>query len=177
VRQLTAAADSVSVCLSKGLCAPVGSVVVGSADFIRRARRIRKSLGGGMRQAGVLAAAGLIALRQMSPRLAEDHANARTLAHGLATLPCIEIDLDRVRTNMIFFRLTADAPFTVEAVSQQLREAYGILLRPYNPADREFRIVTHHDLKPAHIPLILDALGAVLRGESAPAALQPSMGD
>jgi len=102
---LAADADSVTFCLSKALAAPVGSVLCGRAAFIARARRMRKVLGGGMRQAGVLAAAGLVALETMVDRLAEDHANARRLAEGLAELPGIAIDLDRVQTNIVIFDL------------------------------------------------------------------------
>jgi len=97
--------DSVQLCLSKGLGAPVGSLLVGSREFIREARRMRKLLGGGMRQVGVLAAAGLIALEKMVDRLAEDHANARRLAEGLAGLPSIGIDLGRVQTNIVIFHV------------------------------------------------------------------------
>ena len=96
--ELTRHVDSVTFCLSKGLCAPVGSVLCGSADFIYRARRARKSLGGGMRQAGVLAAAGLVALNEMIDRLADDHAHARRLAEGLARLPGVRVNVDMVRT-------------------------------------------------------------------------------
>ena len=98
--ELTRHVDSVTFCLSKGLCAPVGSVLCGSADFIHHARRARKILGGGMRQAGILAAAGLIALNEMIERLADDHAHARLLAEGLARLPGVRVDVDKVRTNM-----------------------------------------------------------------------------
>jgi len=101
---LVEAADSVAFCLSKGLCAPVGSVIVGSAAFIEQARRIRKLVGGAMRQAGIIAAAGLVALDTMTERLAEDHATARMLADGLARLPQIEIDPARTQTNMVFLR-------------------------------------------------------------------------
>ncbi len=99
-------ADSVQFCLSKGLSAPVGSMVAGSAEFVRSVRRIRKMLGGGMRQAGVLAAAGLVALREMTLRLGDDHATARRLAEGLAALPGVVVE--PVETNMVFFRV--DAP-------------------------------------------------------------------
>ena len=107
VADLVKDADSVTFCLSKGLCAPVGSMLAGSKEFIARATKIRKSLGGGMRQVGILAAAGLIALREMSTweRLQEDHDNARALAEGLAKIPYIDINLDRVKTNMVFFAL------------------------------------------------------------------------
>jgi threonine aldolase len=104
-RAYGAVADTVQFCLSKGLAAPVGSLVVGSQAFIREARRTRKLLGGGMRQVGVLAAAGLVALDSMVSRLAEDHANARRLAEGLAPLPGIRLDLSRVMTNIVIFHV------------------------------------------------------------------------
>jgi threonine aldolase len=105
VKELAADADSVTFCLSKGLAAPVGSVVCGSRAFIAQARRARKVVGGGMRQAGVIAAAGIVALEQMVDRLAEDHANARTLAAGLAEMPGIQVEDVPVRTNILFFRV------------------------------------------------------------------------
>ena len=107
-----------SVCLSKGLCAPVGSILVGSRDHIERARSFRKALGGGMRQAGILAAAGLIALEDMPGRLPEDHANARYLALSLAKIPGIEIDLESVQTNIVIFTLAnkGDATALVAAL-------------------------------------------------------------
>jgi len=115
-REIAAVADTVTFCLSKGLAAPVGSVLCGSATVISRARRWRKVLGGGWREAGVLAAAGLWALDHLVDRLAEDHANARTLAEGLAELPGIEIDLGRVQTNIVRFQLkTTTAPAFIEA--------------------------------------------------------------
>jgi len=100
---LTAEADSVGFCLSKGLACPVGSVLCGGADFIEEARRWRKMVGGGMRQAGVIAAAGIVALDSMVDRLAEDHANARKLAYGLAEIPGVTLDLEKVQTNLVWF--------------------------------------------------------------------------
>src|SRR5207247_9587538 len=105
--EIAATADTVTFCVSKGLGAPVGSVLCGPPDVIERARRWRKALGGGWREAGVLAAAGLWALDHMVDRLAEDHANARTLAEGLAELPGIAIDLARVQTNIVRFEVTS----------------------------------------------------------------------
>ncbi len=164
VTELVADADSVSVCLSKGLCAPVGSVIVGSREFIRRAHRVRKSLGGGMRQAGILAAAGLIALREMSrpERLNEDHARARALAEGLAALPHVEIDLSRVRTNMFMFALTADAPVTPQELMERLQQNHSIIIRPYSVTDRSFRLVTHYYIRPEHVQLVISAIGELL---------------
>ena len=100
-------ADSVSFCLSKGLAAPIGSLVCGSASFINRAHRARKMLGGGMRQAGVIAAAGIVALNEMIPRLAEDHANAQKLASGLAGIKGIHVESDRVKTNIVYLQIAS----------------------------------------------------------------------
>jgi len=120
--KIAAAADTVTFCLSKGLACPVGSIFCGSEDDVDQARRWRKRLGGGMRQVGVLAAAGLIALDHMVDRLAEDHSNAHTLAEGLAELPGVRCDLSRVQTNLVFFDLDAvPAPaFTDECARRGL---------------------------------------------------------
>ncbi|MEE8121988.1 MAG: GntG family PLP-dependent aldolase, partial [Anaerolineales bacterium] len=108
--ELVAPADSVTFCLSKGLCAPAGSVICGDEAFIQKAHRARKMLGGGMRQAGVLAAAGVVALETMVDRLKEDHLRARRLAETLAALPGLSLDYEKPATNMIFLRLDAEAP-------------------------------------------------------------------
>ncbi len=141
VDELTRPADSVTYCLSKGLCAPVGSVLCGSAEFIHRARRIRKMLGGGMRQVGVLAAAGIIALEQMTTRLAEDHARAGRLAAGLAALPGIHFELGLPQTNMVFPSLTEDVPFAAAELAARLARQ-DILIGVVAP--RRFRLVTHY---------------------------------
>ncbi|MDZ4770318.1 MAG: low-specificity L-threonine aldolase [Chloroflexota bacterium] len=166
VAELCRDADSLTFCLSKGLCAPVGSVIVGSHDFIRRAHKIRKSFGGGMRQAGILAAAGLVALDTMPQRLHEDHTNARTLAEGLSRLPGIEIDLDTVQTNMFFFRLADDAPIDAETLTTRLREEYDILSFAYHRSGRSFRFVTHYWITADHIARVLDAMRTLLVGTS-----------
>lgn len=145
VAALAAPADSITFCLSKGLSAPVGSLLCGSAAFIERARRNRKMLGGGMRQAGILAAAGLIALDTMVDRLAEDHDNARLLARGLAAIPGIAIDSDSVQTNIVIFRLT-DEPSS--GFTRRLADA-GILAGGHGPAS--VRMVTHHGIERRHI--------------------------
>jgi threonine aldolase len=120
VQVIAECTDTVSFCLSKGLCCPVGSLLCGPAGKIRQARRWRKMLGGGMRQAGVLAAAGLVALETMVDRLADDHQNARALAEGLAELPGIDCDLSRVQTNLVYFRLKhMDAASFLAACSGQ----------------------------------------------------------
>jgi len=138
VRELTAPVDSVMFCLSKGLSAPVGSMLAGSAAFIDHARRMRKMVGGGMRQAGVLAAAGLCALNEMVDRLADDHANARRLADGLQGLSGVEVDLSRVETNMVFG--DCRPPLTAGEFIDRCREV-GVLLDQASP--HRWRMVTH----------------------------------
>jgi len=138
--RLTRGFDTVMFCLSKGLGAPVGSMLVGSRELIDRARVYRKALGGGMRQAGILAAAGLIALNEMTSRLAEDHANARLLAEGLAELPEVELDLDSVQTNLVIFRLRSGGHDLLVA---RLKRR-GVLASTVNPP--AIRLATHHDL-------------------------------
>ncbi len=157
--QLADGADSVSFCLSKGLCAPVGALVVGSREFIGQARRMRKALGGGMRQAGVLAAAGLVALREMIGRLHEDHATARQLAEGLAQLPGVEIDLARVRINIVIMRLADDAPFTASEIAERL-SARGILIGPRD--ERSIRLVTHYWITPEAVEQVIAAFKEIL---------------
>jgi threonine aldolase len=155
VADLVAAADSVTFCLSKGLCAPVGSILVGSREYIEQARRIRKLVGGGMRQVGVLAAAGLIALEQMTQRLGEDHENARLLAEGLAEMTQFTIDLDRVQTNMVFFALTDDAGITAPELAERLKK-HGILMMPMG--ERRIRAVTHYWIRPDDVIRVLVAI-------------------
>ena len=159
VADLAAAADSVTFCLSKGLCAPVGSVLVGSRDFIARAHRVRKQLGGGMRQAGILAAAGLIALDTMPLRLAADHANARRLAEGLAALPQIEIALDRVQTNMVFFALRPEVPVSAPQLAERLRRHHVWIM---DMGERGFRAVTHYWIRPQDVDRALSAIAEEL---------------
>ncbi len=122
VRALTDPADSVTFCLSKGLSAPVGSVLCGSKEFIKKAHRIRKQLGGGMRQAGILAAAGIIALEQMTGRLVEDHARAKRLAQGLAGVQGLILDPSIPATNMVFVNLAEDVPSTAVQIAARLAE-------------------------------------------------------
>jgi threonine aldolase len=151
-------ADSVSFCLSKGLSAPVGSLVCGTDGFIARARRHRKMLGGGMRQAGVLAAAGIVALETMVDRLADDHANARRLAGGLSALPGVILDPDRVQTNIVIFELTPKAPSPVEFAADLA--AYGIKVNPIG--GRKLRAVTHYGIESADVDAVLQAAAKVL---------------
>jgi threonine aldolase len=158
VHEIAAQADSVTFCLSKGLGAPVGSVVVGARAFVERARRARKMLGGGMRQAGILAAAGIVALERMVDRLREDHENARVLAEGLTTLPGIHMDLSKVQTNIVIFevrRKDLDAAGLVLKLGEQ-----GIKCFSISP-DR-IRMVTHKDVDRNGILRTLDVLRTIL---------------
>jgi len=141
-KELADPADSVTFCLSKGLCAPVGSVLCGSFEFIERAHRIRKQLGGGMRQAGVLAAAGIIALETMVDRLIEDHIRAQNLANGLTEIPGLILDSGSPYTNMVFLSLAEDnASLTSGEVAQRLEER-GVKVGALGK--RQFRLVTHY---------------------------------
>ncbi|HUX45490.1 MAG TPA: low-specificity L-threonine aldolase [Terracidiphilus sp.] len=141
VKTLTRGCDTVMFCLSKGLCAPVGSMLVGSAELMERARIYRKALGGGMRQVGVLAAAGLIALEQMPARLHEDHANAKLLAEALAAMEGVAMDPETVETNIVIFRLTGGLT-AAELVSRL--KARGVLASAVGP--KAVRLVTHRDV-------------------------------
>jgi threonine aldolase len=159
-REITQHVDSVQFCLSKGLSAPVGSIVAGDAAFVARARRARKLVGGGMRQAGVIAAAGIVALEQMVERLAEDHANARTLAEGLASFPQIAIDLATVQTDIVIFRLREGygAP---ESFIRALAER-GLLVG--GSGRGAIRAVTHYGIDAGDIEEALEAVRATLAG-------------
>ena len=145
--------DSVTFCVSKGLGAPVGSVVCGSAEFVERARRWRKMLGGGMRQVGVLAAAGVVALERMVDRLAEDHANARRLAEGLAKTPGLRVDLGSVQTNIVIVRVDRGPAATEELVKGCA--ARKIKVHAMGPA--AIRCVTHKDVDAEDISRALEA--------------------
>jgi threonine aldolase len=159
-RQLAEPADSVTFCLSKGLCAPVGSVLCGSQEFIAKARRLRKLLGGGMRQAGILAAAGIVALEQMVDRLAEDHARARRLAEGLRRIPGLQLDPHTPYTNMVFLNLAPETePLAAETVVERLK-AHRILVEDVGP--RRFRLVVHYWVDDAGIERAIQAFARVL---------------
>jgi threonine aldolase len=159
VRELTSGFDTVMFCLSKGLGAPVGSMVVGTEAAMARARLIRKSLGGGMRQAGVLAAAGLIALEEMPARLGEDHGNARLLAEAVAAHDVAEIDLATVETNMVIFKLRGGGDAATFCVA--LKEK-GVLAGALGP--RTVRFVTHFDVSRGDCERAAGVVGDVLKG-------------
>jgi threonine aldolase len=154
VRELTSPLDSVTFCLSKGLAAPVGSVLCGSKEFIKKAHRIRKMLGGGMRQAGILAAAGLVALEKMVPRLGEDHLRARKLAEGLRQNPGIVLDEGTPATNMIFLNLADEVKLSAEELSKKIKEK-GILAGV--AGERRFRLVTHYHIDDEALERVVEA--------------------
>ena len=158
VAELTRRVDSVTFCLSKGLAAPVGSVVCGSAEFIASARRIRKLVGGGMRQCGIIAAAGIVALEEMADRLADDHANARRLAEGIAQIDGLSIDLDTVVTNMVYCSLTTDR-LTCDQLADRLTEK-GLKCLALAPMG--LRMVTHYGIESADIDGALNIMADVM---------------
>ena len=156
VSELVEEADSVSFCLSKGLSAPIGSVLCGSNEFIEGARRWRKMVGGGMRQVGVIAAAGIVALDTMVDRLAEDHANARKLALGLSRIPGISIEPDALPTNLVFFDITSGSP---AELARKLTER-GV--KGGSP-QRRWRYATHHGITSDDIDHALNVIEATFR--------------
>jgi threonine aldolase len=166
-RVIAGYADTVQFCLSKGLAAPVGSMVVGPRAVIERCRRARKMLGGGMRQAGIIAAAGIYALEHNIERLREDHDNARRLAAGLRRLPGIAVDRDEVQMNLFFFDLVTDAltPAQFTAALQQ----EGILISTPYGASRRMRVVTHYGITAADIDRVLAVTERILVGAAQPA--------
>jgi len=159
-REITQHVDSVSICLSKGLCAPVGSVLCGSKEFIAKAHRNRKLVGGGMRQAGILAAAGIISLTEMVDRLHEDHQHAQMLAQGLAQIPGVVIDPKNVKTNLVFFKLSEKVQITAEDVDQQMQEKANIWAGATGA--KSFRAVLHYWIGSPEVQLYLDTLRTIL---------------
>ena len=159
-QEIAAHFDSVSCCLSKGLAAPVGSVIVGRKDWIERARKWRKRLGGGMRQAGVLAAAGIVALEKMVDRLAEDHALANYLAAGLADIPQLEVT--RPETNIVLVDVKQSGRTAADMVSRLADE--GVLVTAFGPST--IRLVTHKDVDRGAADWVLSAMNSILKGEA-----------
>lgn len=167
VSALAAEVDSVQFCLSKGLSAPVGSMVVGSRAFVDEGRRVRKLLGGGMRQAGIIAAAGVVALTEMVERLAEDHTNAKRLASGLAQIPHIAIEPETVETNILFFGVRdADGNATEVAPLVTAAAQAGVLLSGGD--DGRIRAVTHYGITSADIDHALAVLAEAMKGTRTP---------
>ena len=149
--------DTISVCLSKGLCAPVGSVVAGSRADMERGRYLRKQLGGGMRQAGLLAACGLVGIRSLIPRLQQDHVNARKLAQGLARLPGVQLDLSSVQTNIVYFAVPGrEAQFDEWMKRMEQQRVKALYL------GNRWRLVTHHDVDEEDVQRALAAWAQIL---------------
>ena len=157
--ELVRQADSVTFCLSKGLCCPVGSVLCGTSDFIERARRLRKMLGGGMRQGGILAAAGIYALDNMVERQGDDHQRASHLAEGLASIKGLNLAKGSPYTNMVFVHVQEESKLTSSALVEQLKEN-GILVN--ESGKNELRFVTHHDVGDDAVANCLKVLHALL---------------
>lgn len=158
VKEITRYADSVSCCLSKGLCAPVGAIFAGRAETVKRARKCRKLLGGGMRQAGILAAAGILALKEMPKRLSEDHANAKRLAELLSQIDGVSIDKDSVEINMVFFKLDRSAE--LKAALPGKMKQHGILINPEELG--EFRFVTNNDVSAKDVEFAAGTFASLL---------------
>ena len=158
VKALTKPADSVTFCLSKGLSAPVGSVLCGSHEFITKAHRIRKQLGGGMRQSGILAAAGIVSLEKMISRLKEDHQRAKNLADGLASFSQIEIEPDNQHTNMVYFSLKLDSGIDLDDFRKTLNEQRLLV---GGGSDR-IRMVTHNWIDDSHVQKALEIIEKTL---------------
>lgn len=158
VKELTQYADSLSFCLSKGLSAPVGSIVCGSAEFIKESRRNRKVLGGGMRQAGIIAAPGRVAVETMTTRLKEDHDNARRLAEGIAQVNGLFLDLQRVQTNILYFDLTSETMQPETLVHKC--DTKGLKFLQTGPT--RFRMVTHYGISTADIDEALNILTEIM---------------
>ncbi|XP_076946678.1 low-specificity L-threonine aldolase 1-like [Bidens hawaiensis] len=161
VDRLVQAADSVSVCLSKGLGAPVGSVIVGTESFIARARILRKTLGGGMRQVGTLCAAGLVALQENVEKLAIDHKNAKILAEGLNKIKSLSADVASVETNIVYFEILKGSNITAKKLGKIMKE-HGILLMP--DSSSRVRIVIHHQVSASDVEYTLACIKKAMTG-------------
>ena len=159
VADLTSTADSVSCCLSKGLSSPVGSLIVGKKDFILKAKKIRKALGGGMRQAGIIAAAGLYSFNNMIDRLEEDHEIAQILANKLHEIKNLNIELDMVKTNIIFIHLNntklSDKEFLLQLNQNNIKIDYK--------GNRKFRLVTHYGFQKTEIDTVVSTIANILK--------------
>lgn len=158
-RSLVEPCDSLTFCLSKALCAPVGSVIVGERDFIKRAHRARKILGGGMRQAGILAAAGIVALESMIERLAEDHQRAQKLAKGLESIPGLELTSGMPQTNMVFVNMKPETGLSAKEVAGRLKSR-NILVGAIG--EQHFRLVTHYWIDDEAVQQAVSGFAAVL---------------
>ncbi|CAM8999096.1 unnamed protein product [Rhodiola kirilowii] len=161
VHRLLQAADSASICLSKGLGAPIGSVIVGSKSFIAKARILRKTLGGGMRQIGVICAAALVALCENVRKLEDDHKNAKALANGLSQIKGLEVDPDSVETNILYFRIKEGSIITAPKLQKYL-EDHNILIM--TESSTTIRLVLHHQISTADVQYILSCIQQAVSG-------------
>jgi threonine aldolase len=159
VKELTKDVDSLTFCLSKGLSSPVGSIICGSTEFIKKARHIRKALGGGMRQAGVLAKFGEVSLNTMLSQIEEDHTNARALAEGLNNIKSVNIELKKVHSNIVYFKLNENET-NVSSQLVKIMEEKGILFFEVSP--NRYRLVTHYGISSNHIQRVLDIFNTIL---------------
>jgi threonine aldolase len=159
IKELVAPADSIMFCLSKGLVAPIGSMLVGSKDFIARAHRLRKMLGGGMRQVGVVAAAGLVSLEKMTGRLKQDHARAKNLYEGLKQVKGLRLEAEPA-SNMVYFTLADHIQLTENQIIAEMKK-YGVMVDWSAP--RQFRLVTHYWVDDAGVDRTVKAFGEVLK--------------
>jgi threonine aldolase len=158
VKEIAACGDSINVCLSKGLCAPVGSMLVGNDNFIRKARKNRKLMGGGLRQAGILAAAGIIALTKMVSRLGEDHSNANYLADRLEEIDSCHVHRERLDINMVFFTL----PETIISESALIAGLNSQGIKVNGQEDGEYRFVTHNGVSARDIDKVVETIKNIL---------------
>jgi threonine aldolase len=158
-RELVEPADSVMFCLSKGLAAPIGSILVGTRKFIARARHLRKMLGGGMRQVGIVAAAGIISLEKMTKRLSEDHARAKKLADGLRQVDGLVVDANSPYTNMVYLNLSENVQTDAHQITQKMKD-HSVLVDPESP--RRFRLVTHYWIDDQAVEKTVSAFQKVL---------------
>jgi threonine aldolase len=159
IKDLVAPADSVMFCLSKGLVAPIGSMLVGSKEFIAKAHRLRKMLGGGMRQVGVMAAAGLVSLEKMTGRLKQDHARAKDIYEGLKQVKGLRLEAEPA-SNMVYFRLADHIKLTENQIIAEMKK-YGVMVDWSAP--RQFRLVTHYWVDDAGVEKTVKAFGEVLK--------------
>ena len=159
VKELAAPADSVMFCLSKGLSSPIGSILVGTKKFMARARHIRKMLGGGMRQVGIIAAAGIISMERMTKRLGDDHERAKRMANGLRNISGIVLDADTPYTNMVYFNLAEHVSLDEKTVCEKMSN-YGVLIDWASP--RRFRLVTHYWVDDQAVGKTIEAFRVVL---------------
>lgn len=159
IRELVAPADSIMFCLSKGLVSPIGSMLVGSKEFIAKAHRLRKMLGGGMRQVGVVAAAGLVSLEKMTGRLKQDHARAKNLYEGLKQVKGLRLEAEPA-SNMVYFTLADHIQLTEDQIIAEMKK-YGVMVDWSAP--RQFRLVTHYWVDDAGVEKTVKAFGEILK--------------